>query len=186
MDIKQEMIDIRKRISKVLFKFEEVSTMEGTILIYDGDIKEGIEVYVYDENGEKVPAIDGDYTIESVGLITVKEGKIVMIKPIESEPQESENVIVEQSAENLETIVETNLETIEEVIEKEDPNKDILIRLEESEKNIKNILEILDKLFNTVEEFSKQPVATKIEKIVLSEGDIINNKQNKALKYFNK
>ena len=60
--------------------FGEVSTDKG-VLYHEGeeDLKEGDEVTVEDENGERVPAADGEYRTEDGKVITVVDGKVASI-----------------------------------------------------------------------------------------------------------
>ena len=51
----------------------------------DDDLKEGVEVFVEDENGEIVPAADGEYVTEDGKTITVVDGKVAEIKDAEAE-----------------------------------------------------------------------------------------------------
>lgn len=75
-------------------KFGEVATDKAT-LIWDGEgeLAEGVEVFVKDENEEIVVAADGEYTTEDGKVITVVEGKVTAIKEKENEaePEQMEN-----------------------------------------------------------------------------------------------
>lgn len=84
-------------------KCGEVNTDKAT-LIWDGDgeLAEGMEVYVKDENDEVIPAEDGDYAAEDGKIITVAEGKVSAIKDAEEkeekeeEPKEEEKIEAEE------------------------------------------------------------------------------------------
>lgn len=84
----------------------EVSTDKG-ILVWDGEgeLAEGIEVFVKDANDEVVAAEDGDYTIEDGKIISVIEGRVASIADPAAEvaPELQENaepeVAVEAEAE---------------------------------------------------------------------------------------
>lgn len=88
---------------EVVFKAESVKLMaegkleDGTIVATPADaFAEGVEVFVVVEGQEPVPAPDGEHTLESGEVITVKEGKIVSIMAKSSEKEEEtemENVL---------------------------------------------------------------------------------------------
>lgn len=69
-------------------KMGEIKT-DKAVLVFDGDeLVEGMEVYVLDENGEAIPAADGDYTVEDGKIIKVVEGKVAEIIDPEAEVAE--------------------------------------------------------------------------------------------------
>jgi hypothetical protein len=72
-----------------------VTTDKG-ILAWDGDedLKEGDAVYILDEEGNRNPAPDGDYTTEDGKVIVVVDGKVAEIKDAAAEvaPAEPEEV----------------------------------------------------------------------------------------------
>ena len=57
----------------------------------DEDLKEGDAVFVIDEEGNRVPAPDGDYTTEDGKVITVVEGKVASIVDPKAEVDEEES-----------------------------------------------------------------------------------------------
>ena len=69
-------------------------------LIFDGELAEGIEVFVEDENGDAQPAADGEYTAENCDVIVVAEGKVAEIRKKEEEP--AEEVAEEVAADEIE------------------------------------------------------------------------------------
>lgn len=94
-------------------------------LVWDGDedLKAGDEVFVLDENGEAVPAADGDYTTEDGKTIKVAEGRVAEIVDPEAEvaeePVEEEQIQEEaqeeiQQEENEEVVPAEDLEKPEE------------------------------------------------------------------------
>lgn len=94
------MLNIKQliQLSKQLQKFGETETDNG-ILIYDGEIAEGVEVYV-EQDGEVIPAPDAEYTTEDK-VIVVAEGKVAEIKDKEAEKpaEEEETTPVEEKEE---------------------------------------------------------------------------------------
>lgn len=112
--------------SLLSLKFGEVKT-DKSVLVFDGEeLKEGMEVFVLDEEGNAVPAADGDYTTEDGKIIKVVEGKVSEIvdpeaevseEPVQEEIAQEENVEVEPvdtpEDENMETSVEDRIAALE-------------------------------------------------------------------------
>lgn len=73
----------------------EVKTDKAVLVWHtEEDLKAGDEVFVANEEGEEVPAEDGDYLTEDGKVIVVAEGKVAEIKDAEAEvaPEESAEV----------------------------------------------------------------------------------------------
>lgn len=75
-----EIKDAEAEVAPTEEDFAEVATDNGT-LIYEGDedLKAGDAVYVKNEDGENVPAPDGDYKTEDGKVIKVADGKVTEI-----------------------------------------------------------------------------------------------------------
>ena len=103
------------KLRNLLLNFADIATEEGVTLMVDGDLEVGKEVYTTDENGDVIPAADGDYTYENK-IITVKEGVISEIKDkevVEEAPAEetpAEEPVVEENAEEEAPAEETPAE----------------------------------------------------------------------------
>ena len=84
------MSKLKEKIKALLMQYAAVSTDKGN-LIYNTDMLEvGSEVFVEDENGENVPAADGEYILEDGRTVVVTEGKVTEIKEKEEAPAEPE------------------------------------------------------------------------------------------------
>lgn len=85
------MSKLKEKIKALLMQYAAVSTDKGN-LIYNTDMLEvGSEVFVEDENGENVPAADGEYILEDGRTVEVEGGKVTEIKAKEEEtPAEPE------------------------------------------------------------------------------------------------
>lgn len=93
--------------SLLSLKMGEVKTNKA-VLVFDGEeLVEGMEVYVLDEEGNAVPAEDGDYTTEDGKVIKVVEGKVAEIVDPDAEVAEEP---VEEVAETAEIAQEENEE----------------------------------------------------------------------------
>jgi hypothetical protein len=77
-------------------KDEEVALAEkklanGTIIYTDAEaFAEGVDVFIVNEEGERMPLPDGEYEYEEGGKTVVAEGKIVSIMEDEEEEKEME------------------------------------------------------------------------------------------------
>ena len=111
------MSKLKEKIKALLMQYAAVSTDKGN-LIYNTDMLEvGSEVFVEDENGENVPAADGEYMLEDGRTVEVEGGKVTEIKAKEDEPAEpaapampAEEQMVDEMPAEPETPVETPAE----------------------------------------------------------------------------
>ena len=107
----------KEKIKALLMQYAAVSTDKGN-LIYNTDMLEvGSEVFVEDENGENVPAADGEYMLEDGRTVEVEGGKVTEIKAKEDEPampaapaMAAEEQMVDEMPAEPETPVETPAE----------------------------------------------------------------------------
>lgn len=80
---------------KHFLKFGTMVSDKGE-LYYEGEVENGLEVFVEDEKGEMIPAPDGEYTVEKQ-IFVIAEGKIAEIKEVPEAP--AEPVVVEAEEE---------------------------------------------------------------------------------------
>lgn len=105
------MSKLKEKIKALLMQYAAVSTDKGN-LIYNTDMLEvGSEVFVEDENGENVPAADGEYILEDGRTVVVAEGKVTEIKEKEEAPAEPETPAEEQMVDETPAEPETPAET---------------------------------------------------------------------------
>ena len=105
------MSKLKEKIKALLMQYAAVSTDKGN-LIYNTDMLEvGSEVFVEDENGENVPAADGEYMLEDGRTVVVAEGKVTEIKEKEEAPAEPETPAEEQMVDEMPAEPETPAET---------------------------------------------------------------------------
>lgn len=108
------------KLARLLKLLSEVSTNQG-MLVSEGEIEVGTEVFVYDEEGNAIPAPEGEYIVDGGEMtIVVVDGIVSEIRikeeePIEQpmEPVEEEVVVVEEAEED--TPAEEAAEEVEEV-----------------------------------------------------------------------
>ena len=100
--------NLKLKLAKMLSKFSEVTTDKG-VLLSDGELVVGAEVYLVDADGEYVTAPDGEYIVEDITYV-VLDGMISEIKSEVGEDFETET----------ETVVVPVLEDILKLIEELD------------------------------------------------------------------
>jgi hypothetical protein len=87
-------------------EFKEAKLADGvTIVTWDGELL-GADLMVISEEG-KIPAPDGDHTLESGEIVTVADGKVINIEPAKEEEEEVE---IELAAEDAEVEAEVESE----------------------------------------------------------------------------
>lgn len=149
---------IKAELAKLLLKYAVIKT-DIAVLEYTGDeeLKEGMEVYITDENGEKVSAKDGEYKTDDNKVITIANGKVASI------------VEVNETAEGEETPAEMAEEPKEEDKPAEDENKpaeepkEDEIKLEDVNESIENLRKEVDELYKIVDSLLKKVGETRDE-----------------------
>lgn len=178
----------RIKLAKAILKFNSLMTDQGE-LVYEGELLEGTEVFIEDENGEIVAAPDNEYKAEGKTVV-VENGVVTEIR---------EDVIVDEAP--AEEAPAEEIAAEEEAPAESDPKDDRIAELEalvaekdqyiaELEDKIKSLEGEVEEAEAKVEEMSKQsvdnPLNKKLSKTVntnqkFSAEDI---KKNPALKYF--
>ena len=142
---------IKAELAKLLIKYSVVKT-DKAVLEYEGEeLVAGMDVYVTTEEGDKVPAEDGEYLTEDNKTITVKDGKVEsIVDPVaevdaeEDEKKEDEPMV--EPAKEEEPMPEDKKE--EEEINLEDVNTAI----DELRKEVDELYKIVDSLLKKVGE----------------------------------
>ena len=101
---------LKLKLAKMLSKFAEITTDKG-VLLSDGELVVGTEVYLIDSDGEYITAPDGEYKLDNV-IYVVLDGMIAEIKELSVETLEGET-IEEVVTESVDEAVE---EAVDEVI----------------------------------------------------------------------
>lgn len=79
---------IKEKLAAILLQMSAIKT-DKAVLEYDGEeLIAGVNVYVVNEDGERQPAEDGEYTTEDSKVIVVKDGKVEVINEPADEPAE--------------------------------------------------------------------------------------------------
>ena len=90
------MSKLKEKIKALLMQYAAVSTDKGNLIYNTETLEVGAEVFVEDENGENVPAADGEYVLEDGRTVVVAEGKVTEIKEKEEAPAEPETKPAEE------------------------------------------------------------------------------------------
>ena len=140
---------IKAELAKLLIKYSVVKT-DKAVLEYDGEeLVAGMDVYITDEEGNKVPAEDGEYVTEDNKTITVKDGKVESIvdKAAEVDAEEDEK-------KEDEPMVEEPMEEPMPEDKKEDEVslEDVNTAISEMRKEIDELYKIVDSLLKKVGE----------------------------------
>lgn len=140
---------IKAELAKLLLKYSVVKT-DKAVLEYDGeDLVAGMDVYITDENGDKVPAESGEYVTEDNKVITIKDGKVESIidKAADVEAEDEEK---KEGEPMVEPIVEEPMP--EEKKEDEVSLEDVNTAIDEMRKEIDELYKIVDSLLKKVGE----------------------------------
>ena len=135
---------IKAELAKLLIKYSVVKT-DKAVLEYDGEeLVAGMDVYITDEEGNKVPAEDGEYVTEDNKTITVKDGKVESIvdKAAEVDAEEEEKKEDEPMEEPMP----------EDKKEDEVSLEDVNTAIDEMRKEIDELYKIVDSLLKKVGE----------------------------------
>lgn len=147
---------IKLELAKMLAKFSDVKT-DKAVLTWDSDedLREGMDVYVADENGEYAPAADGEYVTEDGKTIVVKDGKVESITDPKAEVDPEEGMrTVEVDAACGTKKVKAEEVTDDGVKETETDAIDAIHR------EINELYDIVDKLVKKVAELEGKSEAT--------------------------
>ena len=167
----------RIKLMKQLLKFGSVTSDKGE-LYYEGEVGIELEVFVEGEDGEMVPAEDGEYVVDKQVWVIV-EGKVSEIKELVDDTLEGEpKPVVEpvtQADPEPEPVVEPVVEPTEEVK-----------ALEAKVKELEDLVAAKDEEINQLKEQLKEPAAISAKQQFKNDEAKKDNeiKANPALKYF--
>jgi hypothetical protein len=129
-------------------EFKEAKLADGvTIVTWDGELL-GADLMVISEEG-KIPAPDGDHTLESGEMVTVADGKVINIEPAKEEEEEIEIELAEDAE-------------VEAEVESEDYD-------------MKSVVSMLKECMTKIEMLEKKMGETKMEEKVEEAMSAINN-----------
>ena len=152
---------IKLELAKMLAKFSDVKT-DKAVLTYDSDedLREGMDVYVADENGEYAPAADGEYVTEDGKTIVVKDGKVESITDPKAEVDPEEGMrTVEVDAACGTKKVEAE-EVADPAVETDGVKETETDAIDAIHREINELYDIVDKLVKKVAELEGKSEAT--------------------------
>jgi hypothetical protein len=144
-------------------EFKEAKLADGvTIVTWEGEL-EGAELMIVSEEG-KIPAPDGDHTLESGEIVTVADGKVIAITPKKEEETEEEEVEIELGKEEkkeydmeaINTMLKECMAKIE-VLEKKMGEVKLEEKIEEAMSAISAQKEAFTSLVEVVDKIAKSP-----------------------------
>ena len=141
---------IKAELAKLLIKYSVVKT-DKAVLEYEGeDLVAGMDVVITDEEGNKVPAEDGEYVTEDNKVITVKDGKVESIidKAADVEAEEDEK----KEDEPMEEPAKEEEPMPEDKKEDEVNLEDVNTAIDELRKEVDELYAIVDSLLKKVGE----------------------------------
>ena len=172
--IKATLMTITERVQEVFNKFNvnltvteaprtemaEAALENGTVIYTDAEaFAEGVEAYIINDEGEKIPLPPGDYTLADGRVVVVGEGGVV--SSVAEAPEEE--APAEEPAQEVEASEEVAEEVTEEVeVEAEEEEKPAYVTKEEVEEMIKAALESIE---DKEEMSAVNPEAPKAEKV---------------------
>lgn len=130
------------KLARLLKCIKEKQTDKGLLIVED-EFEPNEEVFVTDENGDLVPAMDGLYEAEDV-FITIEGGIIKEMKV--KEPEVTEEVKVEEELEGEEVVVEP------------EPTNELETRVKALEDEVAKLIELINKLYEMLEKPVEEPV----------------------------
>ena len=156
-------IKIALGMEKPMQEFKEAKLADGvTIVTWEGEL-EGAELMIVSEEG-KIPAPDGDHTLESGEIVTVADGKVIAITSKEEEEEEEAEVEIELEKEEkkeydmeaINTMLKECMAKIE-VLEKKMGEVKLEEKIEEAMSAISAQKEAFTSLVEVVDKIAKSP-----------------------------
>lgn len=152
---------IKLELAKMLAKFSDVKT-DKAVLTWDSDedLREGMDVYVADENGEYAPAADGEYVTEDGKTIVVKDGKVESITDPKAEvdPEEGMRTVEVDAACGTKRVKAE--EVADPAVETDGVKETETDAIDAIHREINELYDIVDKLVKKVAELEGKSEAT--------------------------
>lgn len=191
-ELKELALSIRGK--KTELKLEEFVSNEGPVLITNGGLEVGLDVFTKDSEGNQTPINDGEFVCEGK-KVTVESGKITKMEEIKEEdviesPEDNANVNVDEEVKVEEKMEEEKkkeeeigvdeakpLDNEEVEVEVESPEKEEEVSVEDRIKGLEDavskILSIMDQMMTKTEETMSQNVELekKVQELSAQPGD---------------
>lgn len=172
--MKLKLSQIKAELRKMLLEMSVIKT-DKAVLSYEGEeLKEGTQVFIEDEEGNRTEVENGEYVAEDGTTYVVDGGKIAeIIEPKEEETAEAEETVEVVEAEEVVEEV-TDETTAEEAVEPEQTEEtvepDVVAELEgrvaELEGKLNDALAKLEELVERIAKISvAKPIAEEFEQV---------------------
>lgn len=146
-----KLSQIKMELAKLLVQYSVIKTDNGILNFEGNELLVGADVYVEDENGEKIIATDGEYKTEDNKIITVVNGKVESIVEVEVEDEVEPTIELEEEVVEEPTTEEVVTEEITE-LEEETNKEDVNTAIDELRKEVNELYKIVDSLLKKVNE----------------------------------
>lgn len=108
---KKSIFDFFKKDEEIKVTFAEITTIDGVVMQYEGDLVEGSAVFVLDAEGNQIPAPEGQYQVELEGIKIVNvdvNGVVTAIEDVavQEEPMSEEPVNEMMSKQEFDAIIQ--------------------------------------------------------------------------------
>lgn len=152
---------IKLELAKMLAKFSDVKT-DKAVLTWDSDedLREGMDVYVADENGEYAPAADGEYVTEDGKTIVVKDGRVESITDPKAEVDPDEGMKTVEVDAACGTKKVKAAEVTDPAVETDGVKETETDAIDAIHREINELYDIVDKLVKKVAELEGKSEAT--------------------------
>jgi len=190
-ELKELALSIRGK--KTELKFEEFVSSEGPVLITNGGLEVGLDVFTKDSEGNQTPINDGEFVCEGK-KVTVESGKITKMEEVKEEdvmesPEDNANVNVDEvkveekmeevkkEEEEVGVVEVKPLDNEEVEVEVEAPEKEKEVSVEDRIKGLEDavskILSIMDQMMTKTQETMSQNVELekKVQELSAQPGD---------------
>ena len=161
------------KFAKMLNAFTELTT-DNAVLISDGDIAVGSEVFI-SEGDEMIPAPDGEYKTENEVYVVVG-GIVTEVKQVELDPITEPTEPVQEPTEPTEPTAKMAepTEPVQEPTEPVEPTEmeQLKVALEDAQRMIQELSERLVKVEEAVQEPQAEPIVEpKIKDVKMDKTD---------------
>jgi len=107
----KSIFDFFKKEDEIKVTFAEITTIDGVVMQYEGDLVEGSAVFVLDAEGNQIPAPEGQYQVELEGIKIVNvdvNGVVTAIEDVavQEEPMSEEPVNEMMSKQEFDAIIQ--------------------------------------------------------------------------------
>lgn len=161
---KNIMSKIKDALKRLLMEFNTLSTDKAELYWEeDTELMVGYKVFVEDETGNKVPAMDGEY-ISDENKIKVEGGVVTEIEAKEAEPEKKEETPAEPEEKKEETMEEPTEQPAEQPEEKpaEEPKDDNAEKVAELENRVADLENKIAELETKLAEIATAPAAAPV------------------------